>query len=170
MTAFTPPFDPMSVIRQADIVTQFANPSRLPSDPIRRPRVARYGGSRMILLHVSRNANTSFTLSSPVNGAVRTVDIVSPLPGSVGQLLEISPLPFTIEKVLGSFSHGAPIFYLGYSSTGDIPAPADHDLVDQELPIATAVDEAYLGVLFQDRVALAPWSLDRTHQTSYGNL
>lgn len=182
MTAFAPPFDPVSVIRQTDVVAQFTNPPRTQTDPIRRPRVARYASSRIILLHVLRNANMSFTLSSPAKGTVRTVDIVNPLPGAVSQLLEISLLPFGIENVLGSLPHGAPTFYLGYRSTGGIPAPADHDLVDQELPFATNVDEAYLGVLFQDRVALAPWgwielirramemSNDSSGATSWNNL
>ena len=155
MASFTPPFDPTTVTRLPDVTVNLPDPPRSATDPLIRPGIARYAGATLVLLHV-RSGGTSFSLSSPVTSAVRNVNLDAPLDGGISQLLEISPLPFGIAQALRALKPGLPTFYLGYSRPAD--TPPDDELVNPAAPLAAVTGDAYVGVLFQDRVTLAPWA------------
>lgn len=156
--SFTVPFDPHSVTRQQpDLTIKLPDPPRSSSDPIIRQGIARYAGATITLLHVTSNA--PFDLSSPVTGAVRKVNLdpsSPPLPGGITQMLEISPLPFTIAPVLRLIKPGLPTFYMAHSY---LIGPIDDDsILRPDSPLVSSAGDAYIGVLFQDRTNLAPWS------------
>jgi len=165
MSSFVRPFNPASVTRQVEDITislpdhvptdpLISWPYRVPTDPLVRPGVARYAGATLVLMHIHSEA--PFDFSSPVIGTVRNVNLDVTLSGGIDQLLEISPLPFGIMRTLRTLKQGLPTFYFGYSRTANIPP--DDELVNPGMPPVSVMGDAYMGVLFQDRVALAPWS------------
>jgi hypothetical protein len=91
----------------------------------------------------------------PVGGTVRRVDLPGVLAGT-SQLVEIDPLPFRIAPALRQLSPGSPTFYLAYA--GGPGAIADDDLLDAGSVLASVTGDAYIGVLLQDGMTLAPWA------------
>jgi phosphatidylserine/phosphatidylglycerophosphate/cardiolipin synthase-like enzyme len=160
MASFAPPVDPTAVTAESDVTIRLPDPGRLPIDPLGMPLirqgVARNAGSSLVLMHVIPDAGP-FALASPVRGVVHNVDLATPLTGGVSQLLEISPIPFPIRDELRALSTGLPTFYVGFARGANVPA--DDELVDPSTPLDMAVSgDAYLGVLFQDGMPIAPWS------------
>lgn len=169
MASFTRPFDPANVERQKEDMTLILpDPDRKPGDPVMRPGVARYAGATLILLHV-KPKGAPFKLSFPVIGTVRNVKLKlkTPLPGGINQLLEVSPLPFSIERTLRALKPGLPTFYLGFSR--GVNMPPDDELVNPTMPPTSVTGDTYVGVLFQDRVALAPWAWIELIRTAMQN-
>lgn len=152
MTSFTRPFDP-GVSFCTDVIID------LPEESLVRPGVARYAGAKLVMMHITAQNNTSFSLKSPVKGTARNISlpIPSPLQGGIDQLLEISPLPFGIAPVLRALRPGLPTFYLGYVRVTNIPE--DDEVLDPAKPLANDVTgDAYIGLIFQDGISPAPWS------------
>lgn len=155
MASFTRPFDPAEVTRQSEVTLILPDPARAPGDPLIRPGVARYAGATLVLLYVTPSGS-SFNLASPVTGTVRNVNLDAPLTGGINQLLEISPLPFDIAPALRALAPGLPTFYVGYSRPAD--TPPDDEMVNPSAALASVTGDAYVGVIFQDRVALSSWA------------
>jgi phosphatidylserine/phosphatidylglycerophosphate/cardiolipin synthase-like enzyme len=153
MAAFTRPFDPGAVSRALpDLRVALPDPGRQLADPLIRPGVARYAGRTLILLHVT--AGGTFALVSPAQAAAREVTLEpGTLPG-ITSLLEISPLPFAISPVLRALRPGAPTFYIGAPG---LTFPENDGLMENAAPLGS-VTEAFVGVLFQDSVTMAPWA------------
>ena len=72
----------------------------------------------------------------------------------VPHLIELSIMPFLVGDMLRSMPGGVPTFYLGYEG---VPYPADHTGVRPSDPVIP-LQGAWLGILFQDRMTLAPWA------------
>jgi phosphatidylserine/phosphatidylglycerophosphate/cardiolipin synthase-like enzyme len=177
MSSFSSPFDPSVVSRiTTDKIIKLPDPTRKPNDHLVRPGIARYAGTMVVMMHIMPAAAISlqqFGLSWPVTGTVRNIDLTLDTSNDIGidklkksginKLLEISPLPFAIAPVLRSLKPGFPTFYLGYvPAQGCQQYPKDDDLVKVSSiggpPNIGYVSEACLGMLFQDRVSLAPWA------------
>src|SRR5262245_32358756 len=153
MAAFTRPFDPNVVTRQEpDLLLALPDPARQLADPLIRPGVARYAGRTLILLHVT--AGGTFAIVSPAQAAVREITLEPGMLPGITQLLEISPLPFAISPVLRALRPGAPTFYIG--SPGITPLENDDRL--ENAAALGSVSEAFVGVMFQDSVTMAPWA------------
>ena len=88
----------------------------------------------------------------PATGAAKTVDLEPGAP--IPNLIELSIMPFLAGEMLRSIPGGVPTFYLGYEG---VPYPADHTGVRPSDPVIP-LQGAWLGVLFQDRMTLAPWA------------
>ena len=153
MAAFDAPFPAGTAVRgDADVTIVLPDPPRTPGAPIVRPGVARYAGATVTLLPLVAGSGT-FPLLAPVTGLVRRIELATPLPGvPVGTLLELAPLPFADAAVLRLLP-GLPTFVLAPVTTD--PLPTDDELVARGTPLA-GVAAAQVGLLFADRVALAP--------------
>ena len=114
-------------------------------------RPARYEGSTLWLTRIEA-AGSSLDLHWPATCAAKTVDLQagSPLP----HLLELSVMPFLVGEALRNIPGGVPTFYLGYDN---VPPPDDHDGVRPGDP-AIPIQGAWFGIMFQDRMTLAPWA------------
>ncbi len=138
--------------------TLFTAPDRLVTfadrydDPLAVPpiRPARYEGTSAWLMRIAP-AGPNLALRWPCSCEARTVDLRPG--GPVAALLELAPLPFALRNAFAAVAGGVPTFYLAYES----PAfPEDHQAVrPAEPPISTS--GAWLGIVFQDRIAAAPW-------------
>lgn len=155
MPAFVPPFAPAGVTYVGDVPVDLPDPAHVPQDPIVRPGVARYVTRTIVLLHVTTSGPV--TLRSPVAGTVRRVSLPGTLPGTT-ELLEIEPLPFRIAPALRALPPGSPTFYLAFE--GGPGTIVDDSFFNGGETIATipAGRHLYVGLLFQDGAALAPWS------------
>jgi phosphatidylserine/phosphatidylglycerophosphate/cardiolipin synthase-like enzyme len=162
-----PLFDPVSVERIADVTVTLADP--LPSVPVQPPVAARFAGHQLRLLQVRlRQGVVSHDVVVPTRASVRRValDPATPL-GSATELLEISPLPFNAngglqkaEEALRSLPNGVPTFYVSPATelSNTLPGSAiDDAFVEAGTTLATMTpgDVVFVGVLFQDGIALS---------------
>jgi phosphatidylserine/phosphatidylglycerophosphate/cardiolipin synthase-like enzyme len=161
MATFLPFLDTTAVVRAAaeDVLITLPDPPRAPGDPIVRVGVARFAGASLLMLPLAPAAGGQVTVSSPVTGPCRRVDLTAPIPGLplVSNLIEIAPLPFAIAGPLRALP-GLPTFYL--AGSGAVTPPPDDELVEggEELFTASAV---WFGALFDDRVTLSPVAVVR---------
>lgn len=150
------PFAPATGVRRngADVTVALPDPARAPGDPVIRPGVARHAGATVVWLPLAVDGGPSFPLSAPVDGTCRRLPLASPPPGLTGvaSILELSPLPFGIAAVLRRLP-GYPTFYLAPVTTD--PLPEEDELV-RAGSVLGAVGSAFVGLLFDDRVALSP--------------
>ncbi|HEY0648069.1 phospholipase D-like domain-containing protein [Phenylobacterium sp.] len=138
-------------------VTLFSEPDRLVrladryDDVAPAARPGRYEGASLWLTRLAPSA-ASFELHWPATCCARTIDLTPG--GPVAELLELSPLPFAHRLFLEGLEGGAPTFYLAYT---DHPYPPDGEAL-RTGDAALALTGAWLGILFQDRLATAPWA------------
>lgn len=131
----------------------------------------RYPSTPVVLMSFSRlpPAVGPFGLSSPVTGVVRAFELAADDPlqkasPSVDTLLEVSPLPFSMAGVLRSLQPGLPTFYLACRRVLTPLKDLDGKYIEASAgaPGQTIVEaeaaRVYMGVVFQNRVSLAPWS------------
>lgn len=156
MAAFVP-FVPETGVRRLgpDVVGRLADPPRAPGDPIARPGVARHAGATLVWLPLVAQGGPSFPLTAPADAACRLLPLAAPdpsLPG-VATIVELSPLPFTGAGVMRRLP-GLPTFYLAPATSNPLPLAQD----DFVAAGSTLVDigAAFVGLLFDDRVALSP--------------
>ncbi len=144
-----PPFDLADVrlFTAADALVTFADRYRTTA-PV---RPARYERATMWLTRIEPQG-AELDLRWPATGATKTVDLDPGAP--VPNLIELSIMPFLIGDMLRSIPGGMPTFYLGYEG---VPYPADHTGVRPSDPVIP-MQGAWLGVMFQDRMTLAPWA------------
>jgi phosphatidylserine/phosphatidylglycerophosphate/cardiolipin synthase-like enzyme len=157
MAAFVP-FVPSSGARRnaPDALAALPDPARTPDEPVSRPGVARHAGATVVWLPLVAQGGPTFPLVAPATGACRQVKLVPALPElpGIATVLELSPLPFASAPVLRRLP-GFPTFYLAPITTD--PLPADDEVV-QGGSTVVAAQAAFVGLLFDDRVALTPRS------------
>lgn len=151
------PFVPATGVRRngPDIIVALPNPVRAPDEPISRPGVARHAGATLVWLPLMAEGGPTFPLHAPVDSMCRRLPITAPLPGLPGvtTIVELSPLPFAGAAVMRRLP-GLPTFYLAVTID---PLPAEDEFVPAGSDIAT-VGAAFVGMLFDDRLALSPAS------------
>ncbi|MFY9918041.1 MAG: hypothetical protein WAL26_06525, partial [Mycobacterium sp.] len=144
-----PPFDiaEAQLFTTNDVLVSFADRHKA-SGPV---RPARYETASLWLTRLEP-AGSSLNLRWPTTCSVKTVDldVGAPMPN----LLELSIVPFALRETIRAIPGGVPTFYLGYDG---VAFPADHDGVRPDDP-PVQLDGAWLGVMFQDRMTLAPWA------------
>lgn len=147
-----PPFDlgSVSLFQQPDRLVTFRDRHERPA-PAQPVRPARYETGRMWLMRIEPSGS-SLELHWPALACARTVDLDPG--GPVTTLLELSILPFALRDLLTGLAGGAPTFYLGYEG---VPFPPENEAV-RPSDSSVALDGAWLGITFQDRLALAPWA------------
>jgi phosphatidylserine/phosphatidylglycerophosphate/cardiolipin synthase-like enzyme len=151
MAAFVPMVDPAQVAAAVEATIRLRDrydASEAPANP------SRYQGATVRGMRLSP-AGASFRFDWPATGAARLVDLAPDDAAALGfiQLVELSPLPFAIEAALRRSPAGLPTFYIGLAGP---TLPGTNELVTRGG--ALDVTGAFVGVLFQDRVALAPWA------------
>ena len=178
MPSFSPFLAPSGQQRLPDVRVELPDPHRGPDEPVNRHGVARYAGTTVTMLHLlgqrlddPPDAVVAFELVAPATCTVRHITLSESdesvgvdLLASIGVLLELSPLPFGIEPALRALRQGLPTFYLCYrlDQTALVPASgADPVIPDDETVVRAGtslgfVSELAIGVVFQDRAALAP--------------
>lgn len=131
-------------------------PYELPDDSAIRYRKAP-------IVMMASIAIRGFSLLCPATGVVRAIDLKTGDPladakPSVNTLLEISPIPFVAPGIFRAIRPGLPTFYIGYARLKTsgidgkyVEAGSLIDDVDMNAVL-------YFGVVFQNRVALAPRS------------
>jgi phosphatidylserine/phosphatidylglycerophosphate/cardiolipin synthase-like enzyme len=144
-----PPFDhaEAQLFTTSDVLVTFADRHKA-TGPV---RPARYEGASVWLTRIEP-AGSSLELHWPATCAAKTVDLQAGSP--VPHLLELSVMPFLVGEALRDIPGGVPTFYLGYDN---VPPPDDHDGVRPGDP-AIPIQGAWLGIMFQDRMTLAPWA------------
>jgi phosphatidylserine/phosphatidylglycerophosphate/cardiolipin synthase-like enzyme len=152
------PFAPAAGVRRArpDVTVALPDPARSPGEPVSRPGVARHAGATVVWLPLVAQGGPTFPLVAPVTGTCRLLPLVPPLPElpGVATIVELSPLPFGIAPVLRRLP-GLPTFYLAPITVQ--PLPAEDELVRAGSTVV-ADGAAFIGLLFDDRVALSPAS------------
>lgn len=156
MAAFQP-FVPGTGVRRSgpDVPGMLADPPRAPGDPISRPGVARHAGASLVWLPLVAQGGPTFALTAPADAACRLLPLAAPdpsLPG-VATVVELSPLPFASAQVMRRLP-GLPTFYLAVATSNPLPL-AEDDFVAAGSPLVDAA-AAFVGLLFDDRVALSP--------------
>jgi phosphatidylserine/phosphatidylglycerophosphate/cardiolipin synthase-like enzyme len=185
MATWAPLLDSLSVERTAEVAVALADPAFAPPvDPplTIRPDVARFAGRSLVVAQLALRAGvTSADLVCPMRSAVRKValDTATPLPG-ITELLELSPLPFSTNGLdvtaaaLRASAGGVPTFYVAPFDAVVAALPQDEPLDDSTLDagvkIATITGSAHLfvGVLFQDSVAILPAAALRVLGDAFG--
>jgi len=137
-----------------DVSTVLSDPARTPDEPISRPGVARHAGATLVWLPLE--GGPTFPLRAPASGTCRRLPIAVPVPElpGVATIVELSPLPFAGAAVMRRLP-GLPTFYLAPVTTDTLPA--EDEFVPAGSDIA-AVSRAFIGLLFDDRLALSPAS------------
>lgn len=145
----TPPFELVDVrlFTTADALVTFADRYR----EIAPIRPGRYERATMWLTRIEPQG-AGLALRWPATGAAKTVDLNPGAP--IPNLIELSIMPFLVGRMLRTIPGGVPTFYLGYEG---VPYPADHTGVRPGDPVI-ALQGAWLGIMFQDRMTLAPWA------------
>lgn len=150
------PFAPAIGVRRIgpDVTTMLPDPVRTPDEPISRPGVARHAGATVVWLPLVAQGGPTFPLLAPVDGTCRLLPLVTAMPElpSVTTVVELSPLPFVGAAVFRRLP-GLPTFYLAPVTTD--PLPAEDEFVPAGSDLA-AVGAAFVGLLFDDRLALSP--------------
>ena len=144
-----PPFDlaDARLFTTSDVLITFRDRYRA-TGPV---RPARYEGASLWLTRIEP-AGSGLSLLWPATSAARTVDLEAGAP--MPNLLELSIMPFLEGETIRSIPGGVPTFYLGYEG---VAFPADHSGVRPGDPLVP-LQGAWLGIMFQDRMALAPWA------------
>jgi len=152
MAAFAPLFDVSNVRLQSERL--IALPDRYRSQPA-PTRIARYESATLWLMELRGTSGGSFNVRWPAVGSSRVVDISTDDVAALGvdALIEFSVLPFAIAPTLRAMPGGMPTFYLGMAGT----APDENTLL-QPGDAPRTVSQLWVGVLFQDRQALASWA------------
>jgi phosphatidylserine/phosphatidylglycerophosphate/cardiolipin synthase-like enzyme len=157
MATFVPFAPDTGVQRLApDITGVQPDPVRNPGEPISRPGVARHAGATVVWLPLVAQGGPTFPLRAPAGGTCRLLPLTTPLPElpGVATIVELSPLPFAGAGVFRRLP-GLPTFYLAPVTTD--PLPAEDDFIPAGSDLA-AVSSAFVGLLFDDRLALSPAS------------
>ena len=157
MTTFVP-FVPGTGVRRIgpDVTGTLPDPVRAPDEQISRPGVARHAGATLVWLPLMAEGAPPFSLRVPTDSMCRRLPVTAPMPElpGVATILELSPLPFAGAAVMRRLP-GLPTFYLAPVTTD--PLPADNEFVAAGSDIA-AVGAVFIGLLFDDRLALSPAS------------
>ncbi len=143
------PIDPNAVVWKEDVSASLPAPSLSDKDP----PGTRFPQTMVQWMHLAGKNKATFKVYSPAKAAVRKFTLPSSL-GTVSDFLELSPLPFAIAKELRALPGGVPTFYL--ASDKGTSVFNDDELRDANQILWPDVKEVYFGVLFQDRVSLAP--------------
>ncbi len=155
MAILRPPFDLATA-------TLFSAPDRLITFPDRYTSAtpiaqARFENSQLWLMTLTPAAgHTTIPLQCPADSAVKSVDLQANDAAALGfpKLLELSLMPFALTDVLRAMKGGVPTFYWGYSG---VAYPVDDEAIRTTDPAIT-VPSAVLGIMFQDRMTMAPWA------------
>ena len=112
----------------------------------------------MVWLPLVAQGGPTFPLRSPASGTCRMLPVTTPVPGLPGvtTIVELSPLPFAGAAVFRRLP-GLPTFYLAPVTTDPLPAEDDFVAAGSDL-VAAGVGAAFVGLLFDDRLALSPAS------------
>ncbi|MFC7359470.1 hypothetical protein [Nocardioides astragali] len=151
------PFVAVAAVQRGgpDVLVTLPDPPRQPGEPLVRPGVARLAGAQLMMVPLVPQGGGTVNVHSPVTGPCRQVDLtatpIAALPG-VSILLEISPLPFAAAAVLRRLP-GLPVFYVAVPALAS-PPPDDHLVAAGEQLGTEAI--AWVGALFDDRLALSP--------------
>src|SRR4051794_40818679 len=151
MASFAPFVAPAVLSGGADLTVALPDPPRAPGEAITRPGVARHAGATLVWLQLGPQGGPPFELLAPVTGTCRLLPALPAL--SAARILELSPLPFASAPVLRRLP-GLPTFYLAPVTAAALPE--EDALVRAGSQIVAAASTAFVGLLFDDRVALSP--------------
>jgi len=144
-----PPFDlaAVTLLSEPDALVTFADRNDGPPGSI---SPARYEGADLWLMRLVPQSGT-FDIRWPATSFARTVDLAPGAP--TPRLLELAPLPFADWAMLAGLEGGVPTFYLAYVDSA-FPGPGVVRPANAPVPVTGA----WFGIMFQDRLATAPWA------------
>ncbi len=126
-----------------------------------RPHIGRYANSPIAMSRIQ--AGAAISISCPAIAAARKINLdpsfennTTLINEGISALIEITPLPFFIASILNGMPAGVPVFYIGIPDASQ-ETIEEEDTIEQGNLLGTS-SFFYLGLLFQDRVCLEPWS------------